>query len=434
MSTALEPQRVHFKLPRFHAGQAVIYRDRTRLNAVRCGRRWGKTKTLISIACDRALKARKVGVFTPEHKQLLEPYDKILEITSPIKERASRNEGTIRLDQGGLIDFWPLNDNVLAGRGREYDCVLLDEVAFTKNGQMMDIWQKSIKPTLLTTRGEAWAFSTPNGIDPDNFFYRICREADLGFKEFHAPTSTNPYVPVDELEKERKTAHPLVWQQEFLAEFVNWGSETFFSIDYLLRNGQPVAYPTKCDGVFAIVDSAVKSGSANDGTGITYFAVSQYDGEKLVILDWELHSIDAAMLEFLAPRVLERCEALAKECGARNGSLGLLVEDAAGGSVLIQQAVPRGWPITALESKLTMKGKDERAMLAGGPAYRGDVAISRYAFDKVQEWKGRTLNHFTHQVTTFRIGDKEAYKRADDLLDCFCYGVIVACADARTLG
>ena len=178
----------------------------------------------------------------------------------------------------------------------------------------------------------------------------------------------------------------------------------------------------------------MKSGSANDGTGITYFAVSQYDGEKLVILDWELHSIDAAMLEFLAPRVLERCEALAKECGARNGSLGLLVEDAAGGSVLIQQAVPRGWPITALESKLTMKGKDERAMLAGGPAYRGDVAISRYAFDKVQEWKGRTLNHFTHQVTTFRIGDKEAYKRADDLLDCFCYGVIVACADARTLG
>lgn len=71
-------------------------------------------------------------------------------------------------------------------------------------------------------------------------------------------------------------------------------------------------------------------------------------------------------------------------------------------------------------------------MLAGGPAYAGDVKISQYAFDKTVEWKGRTLNHLLQQVTTFRIGDKEAYKRADDLLDCAAYSIIVACADRRT--
>jgi len=39
------------------------------------------------------------------------------------------------------------------------------------------------------------------------------------------------------------------------------------------------------------------------------------------------------------------------------------------------------------------------------------------------------MNHFLHQVTTFRIGDKEAAKRADDLLDCFTYGVAVGLTD-----
>ena len=387
---------------------------------------------MVTICADAALKGKKVGIFTPEHKQLTEPYDEIRQILLPITARASKTEGTIRTTAGGLVDFWPLNDNELAGRGREYHLVCIDEAAFTKNGQMFDLWNRSIKPTLLTTKGTAWVFSTPNGIDQENFFYRIWHEPELGWRTFHAPTSTNPYVPQDELERERKAAHPLVWKQEFLAEFVSWDNESFFKLDYLLDNGQPVAYPEKCDGVFAIMDCAVKSGSTNDATAILYCSISQYAGHRLIWLDYEMHSIEAASLEYLAPKILKRCEELAGIVGARNGSLGILVEDAAGGQVLIQQAGPRGWPIKAIDSKLTARGKDERAMLAGGPAYSGEVKISQYAFDKTVEWKGRTLNHLLQQVTTFRIGDKEAYKRADDLLDCAAYSIIVACADRRT--
>ena len=146
-----------------------------------------------------------------------------------------------------------------------------------------------------------------------------------------------------------------------------------------------------------------------------------------------MHSIDAASLEHLAPRVLQRCEDLAKQCKARNGSIGLLVEDAAGGQVLIQQARARGWPIKPIDSKITARGKDERAMIAGGAAYAGKCKISRHAYDKTVEWRGRTMNHLIQQVTTFRIGDKEAYKRADDLLDCAAYSMIVGCTDARVL-
>ncbi|MDR8054225.1 terminase [Burkholderia cenocepacia] len=46
------------------------------------------------------------------------------------------------------------------------------------------------------------------------------------------------------------------------------------------------------------------------------------------------------------------------------------------------------------------------------------------AFNKVTEFKNETKNHALTQVLSYRIGDKEAYRRADDLADCFAYGVI----------
>ena len=425
---------IEIVLPELHSGQIAAFNQRSKLNAVRCGRRWGKTVMMVAIAGDCAMNGGRVAIMTPEHKQFTEPYDELDEILQPAMRSSNQSSGKMRLKTGGHIDFWQLNDNLKAGRGREYNLVLIDEAAFTKNGQMMEIFDRAIKPTLLTTGGSAWAFSTPNGVDPDNFFWRICNEPALGWTDFHAPTVTNPYVRPELLAAEIASAHPMVAQQEYLAEFVNWSSAAFFQLQYFLHNGSPVAYPEKCDAVFAIMDCAVKSGTNNDATAVLYCAVSKFGGHPLVWLDWELHSIDAASLEFLAPKVLAKCEDLATQCRARNGSLGLFVEDAAGGSVLIQQAQPRGWPIHALDMALTMKGKDERAMIAGGPAYRGDCRISQAAFDKVQEWRGRTLNHLLQQVTTFRIGDKDAAKRADDLLDCAAYSLIVACADSRTMG
>lgn len=420
-------------LPTLHQGQIDIFNERAQLNVVCCGRRFGKTKLMVALTGNEAAMGRKAGLFTPEHKQLQEPYDELRDMLEPIIKIKNKTEGRIRTINGGHLDFWATTDNPLAGRGREYHIGCMDEAAFSKDGQMLDIWKRAMKPTLLTTKGRFWLFSTPNGVEPDNFFYQAWHDPDLGFKQHYAPTSKNPYVPPDELEKERLTVHPLVWKQEFLAEFVSWDSATFFKLDYFLdENKEPVGYPDKCDGVFAVLDCSVKSGSDNDGTAVLYCAVNMFHGIPLVWLDWDLYQIEAASLEFLAPKVLARCEELAKQCQARNGSLGMLVEDAAGGSVLIQQGKAKGWPIKAIDSKLLMKGKDERAMIAGGPAFQGKAKISRHAFDKVVEFKGRTQNHLIHQLTSFRVGDKEAYRRSDDALDVAVYSIIMACSDQKS--
>jgi hypothetical protein len=129
--------------------------------------------------------------------------------------------------------------------------------------------------------------------------------------------------------------------------------------------------------------------------------------------------------------VLKRLEDLARECKARFGSQGAYIEDAQSGSILLQQCALRGLPATALPQQLTSAGKDARAINASGAVFQGKVKWSEYAFNKVETFKGTSRNHMTAQVYGFRVGDKDAAKRSDDLLDTFCYSIAIALGDDK---
>ena len=414
-------------IPKFHIDQTRIYRERARFNRVRCGRRYGKTMMAEIIATQAAFEGRRVGWFVPQYKILAEAYNEIADILHPIKENASKIDGIYRVAGGGRIDFWTL-ENERAGRSRKYHTVIIDEAAFTKPN-MLHIWNTSIKPTLLDYGGDAWVLSTPNGMNDDNFFYRIGEDPELNFVDHHAPTHANPYLPVEELEKLQRENHPLVFKQEYLAEFVDWAGVAFFSIDKLLDQGKPLEYPEKCDGVFAVIDTAVKGGKENDGTAIVYCSINKFYGQPLVILDWDIIQVDGALLENYMPSVFSRLEELATITKARNGVIGTFIEDAAAGSILIQQGRTRGWNTHAIDSKLTSVGKDERAISVSGYFHQEKIKISQFAFDKTVNFKNSNRNHLLTQVTNFRIGDREAYKRADDLLDAFVYSLAIGVGD-----
>ena len=416
-------------IPTFHDGQADIYRNRSKRNAIRCGRRFGKTKKIVTLAADSAIKGRKVGIFAPTYKQLTEPFDELRFVMNPVVNASSRSEGILKTSTGGKVDFWSLIDNELAGRGREYDRILIDEAAFTKDTQMLDIWSKSIVPTMATKpNAEVWVFSTPNGISTENFFWQVCNNGEMEFKEFHAPSWSNPLVDRNWIEAERKRMHPDVFRQEILAEFVDWSGIAFFSIDKLLGDsGQAVPYPTNCDRVYAVIDSAVKTGSKNDGTAVIYVARNQYHGTPLVILDWDIVQIEADLLNTWVPNhVLPRLEQLSKMVGAREGVRGIWVEDKSSGSVLLQHGKRRGWPVNAIESDFTAIGKDERAIAVSSHHYQGLCKISQPAYDKIVNYKGINRNHLISQITSFRLGDPDAAKRADDLLDVYVYALGLA--------
>jgi hypothetical protein len=97
----------------------------------------------------------------------------------------------IRTKTGGRLDFWTL-ENSIAGRGRRYHRAVIDEGAFTKdgdnktNGSMMEVWEKSIKPTLYDYRGEALVCSNTA---------RILRISSITFAPTRGMASWNTMPP-----------------------------------------------------------------------------------------------------------------------------------------------------------------------------------------------------------------------------------------------
>jgi phage terminase large subunit-like protein len=221
-----------------------------------------------------------------------------------------------------------------------------------------------------------------------------------------------------------------VYAQEYLAEFVDWSGVAFFSREKLLVDGRPLPLPSGCDAVFAVVDTASKTGTDNDATAVTFFGYDPIANPPLSILEWDIVQIEGAMLETWLPRVFETLEELARSCRARRGSLGAFIEDKNSGTILLQQAQRRNMPARAIDSKLTAMGKDERAISVSGYVHRGLVKYADRAFQKTIVYKRHSRNHLLDQVESFRIGDRGT-DREDDLLDTFCYGIALALGNSE---
>lgn len=419
---------IRLKLNEFHPKQNEIWANRTRRNVGRLGRRFGKTQMIVKIASNAAAHGLRAAICAPEHKQVFEPYEEILSALGPIKRRASEQHGTIRTINGGVVDFWSLIDNPLACRGRDYDVALIDEASFTKFPQMMDIWEKSIEPTLLIPKGAAWVFGTPIGDSPDNFLWQLCNNKKLGFKEFYGTSKDNPLVDPNWLEMKRETTRPDVFAQEYLAQFINWTGSALFPEKDLLVDGRPVPWPAKCDFIAAVVDTALKDGLEHDGTAVMYFAVNLFHGTPLTILDYDAIQIRGDLLDEWLPSVDRRCQELAVACGARRGSGGIWIEDKASGIVLLPQGVKRGINVHPIDSVLTSLGKEQRALNVSGYVYQGKVKFSEFAHNKSIVFKETERNHMVTQICGFRVGAKMPN---DDILDTFLYGLAIILGDSQ---
>lgn len=410
------------KFLKFHDGQKAIYRDPSKRKVIRAGRRFGKTTMLEQCAGNWGARGKRVGWFAPSHKIMLPTFKGIRQMMAPIIKHSSKTDGIIELVTGGSIEFWTL-DNEDAGRSRKYHEVIVDEASLVKKG-LKEIWEQAIEPTLLDFNGNAIFAGTPKGIDDENFFYQICTDKAKGFTEFHTPTTANPVITKEAFELITKGKPELVVQQEYRAEFVDWRGMNFFKLPWFMDDEmRPLPFPAHCNTVFAVMDCAAKGGVANDGSGIVWFSLENLPEPHLVILDWEIQQIDGLYLLDQLPLYLQRTEELARICKARNGSMGVHIEDKSTGTVLLQKGTQERWNVHAVDSELTALGKEERAINISGHVASGKVKISKYAYDKVTIYKDQSKNHFLHQVLQFIIGEKD---QADDLFDCLNYGVALA--------
>ena len=321
---------------KLHPGQEKVYLNRKRFNILCCGRRWGKTEILKAMSVDAALiKQGPVGWFAPTYKVLAEAWRELQNAMRPYTagpRSISISEHRIELVTGGTLEMWSL-DNPDAGRGRKYARVIIDEAAVV-NG-LEEAWAESLRPTLTDLKGDAWIASTPRG---RNYFWRLYMLGqDEGFPDWQSwqmPTVSNPFIDPAEVEDARKLLPERVFQQEYLAEFME-DSAVFRRIrEAATAKRLDSGYP---DGKYVM---AVDWGKQNDFTVITVFDIAT---KEQVYLD-RFNQIDYVVQL-----------ARVKEAVKRFKPTEVKVESNSIGDPLIEQLVRDGIPVAPFHTSNASK-------------------------------------------------------------------------------
>ena len=407
--------------------------------ALVCGRRWGKTSLLAMLAVNAALAGRSVGVFCPTYKflgPLFEPIVAALRVLPGV--RVNRMLGEVRLS-GGAIDFWSLDYTARAGRGRRYHLALIDESAHDE-GRLVDSFPASIAPALLDFNGNVVTASTPNGLE--GWFHDIVHDQRHGFAVFHAPTSANPFLPVEAIAALRaELPRPEVALQELDAEFVDTGGATIFPLARLLENGEPHPDDFPCQAIGLAIDSnSGKGGPDRDGCAAIVFAVTMpgfrrgsLEGARVVLLDWDIQSLAQGGVAPWLQQMRELAMAWCRRLKPLNGPPTAYIEPAGNGYAIIEAARVQGLNPREIDTKYVAAGKDARALMVEPHAAAGRVKIGRPAFDKRSSYRGVMANHLVRQVSGFRAFDRDAYKREDDLYDAAMYAALVSLGDGTEM-
>ncbi len=220
MSTML-----NLELPRLHAGQQRCIQEGRRFNVLCMGRRWGKSAFGLQRLITGALAGRSVAWMSPTYKMLREVWRSAKRLLRAVISAVNTQEKRIELMGGGVIDFWSL-ENPEAIRGRRYALLVIDEAAMV--GELQEIWQLVLRPTLTDYRGGAWLLSTPKG---RNFFWHCWslgqEERDPEWRSWQMPTASNPFIAPEEIQAAQRELPELVFSQEYLAQFLDDASSVF---------------------------------------------------------------------------------------------------------------------------------------------------------------------------------------------------------------
>lgn len=205
-----------------HKHQGDVAGDLHRFRVLCCGRRWGKTTLAIDQMKACAIsKPTRIAYIAPTLQQARDiAWEQLkkdcAQAAISIRE-APRLEIILPTQIGGesliVLRGWEAIETL---RGQAFDLIVIDEVASMRNFWVN--WQEVIRPTLTDTKGEVLFISTPKGF---NHFYDLfnLQDEDTDYKSWHFPSSDNPFLPPEELEKARQELSSERYAQEYLADF-----------------------------------------------------------------------------------------------------------------------------------------------------------------------------------------------------------------------
>ena len=208
-------------LPQLHEGQLEVAYSNARFKVLSAGRRWGKTRLGVWLCLEQAWRGKRSWWIAPTYSMALEGWKDLRNIGVEYGTVVKEGEKSIITPTGGMVSIKSA-DNPDRLRGAGLDFVVLDECAFMKE----NVWGEVVRPTLTERRGGALFISTPKGY---NWFEKLFNNAqDLDdWERWQLPTTTNPFVPLDELQVARKEIGSFLYSQEYEAQFIEQAGGLF---------------------------------------------------------------------------------------------------------------------------------------------------------------------------------------------------------------
>jgi predicted phage terminase large subunit-like protein len=266
------------RLPSLHPAQQQMRNEQRRFNVACMGRRFGKSKYGIRGQIEEAAAGYPVAWFAPTYKLLDEVWRETTQRLGAAIAGKNKTEKSIRLLTGGSIDFWTMDDPDPA-RGRKYKKVRIDEAAMVPG--LLDIWQKSIRPTLTDYEGGADFYSTPKGKNGFSDLFDYAGANPSEWQRWQMPTWFNPHINPVEIESARRELPELVFRQEYGAEFVD------FSGALVKREMLQYAEPPPREAMIIAmgVDLAISTKETADYTAVGVVGRELYGAQRTFILD-----------------------------------------------------------------------------------------------------------------------------------------------------
>ena len=236
-----------------HPTQMEVLKDHHRFKTLVCGRRWGKDHLIsinLLIECFSKISPRGQKlyawlnpVYNPQGKESFRIFRQFAESGKLIAK-----DGVIRtppmevtLINGDRITFFSADqpDNLRSG---QYDGIIINEAGLI--GALAELWEGPIAAMLIDRAGWAWLSGTPKGKNAFHKMYLrgLPRQTPEGavnlWKSFRFSTYDNPYIPVEELDRLKIELPEDMFNQEFMAEFLDTGGMVFKGLSAMRQRSQ----------------------------------------------------------------------------------------------------------------------------------------------------------------------------------------------------
>lgn len=188
------------------------------------GRQWGKsTNAQLRAVRDDVTKKEKANRYwvSPIVPQARVQFERFCKEYSAFVKKVNRTHMEAQYLTNGWIHFKG-SDNPASMKGDTLTGATMDECAT----QHETVWSESLRPMLAVNKGGCDFIGTPKG---KNWFYLLWQQAatDPEFSRHHASSEKSPYFSRTEFESIRQSTPEAIFRQEYLAEFIDAGSEVF---------------------------------------------------------------------------------------------------------------------------------------------------------------------------------------------------------------